>query len=150
MVLRYETAIATLIQFVTITLLNVGTGAVSIVSTCHDSSGDCVSNLIVSLIFFLLVAVWFAAVWVLGYAAQERRSKRLAQILILVEVAIAIIALFNAKHHTDMLSLTTSLVDVALSAWVIILAFRLMRAGGGRVVSRQRSRKRHDKTPTAL
>lgn len=140
--LKYETAIATLIQFVVLTLLNVGTGAESVVGSCRGGNPDCVSNMIVSLIFFLLLAGWFGFVWVLGYAAQERRSKRLAQLLILAEVAIAMVALFNAKHHPDPLSLATSVIDFFLSLWVIILAYRLMRSGGGRIVSHQRPRAR--------
>ena len=142
MKLKYETAIATLIQFVTLTILNIGTGTDSIVTTCRSSHSDCVSNMLVSLIFFLLTAAWFGFVWVLGYAAQERRSKRLAQVLMLVEALIAIVALFNAKHHNDLLSLVTSLIDIALALWVITLAFRLMRAGGGRIVSKAAPRRR--------
>lgn len=142
MALKYETAIATFVQFVTLTLLNVGTGTVSVISTCHQGNGDCVSNLIVSLIFFILLSLWFCCVWILGFAAQSRRSKRLAQALIAVEVAIAVVALFNAKHHTDPLSLVTSLTDFALSIWVIILAIRLIKSGGGRIVTHQRSRRR--------
>jgi hypothetical protein len=140
--LKYETAIATMIQFVALTLLNVGTGTVSVVTSCHENGGQCVSNLLVSLIFFILLALWFACIWVLGYAAQQRRSKRLAQLLIAVEIMVAVVALFNAKHHTDPLSLATSLIDLCLAAWVIVLAFRLMRAGGGRIVTRQHGRKR--------
>lgn len=140
--LTYETAIATLIQFITLSLLNIATGTDSVVTTCRHSGGDCVSNLIVSLIFFMLVTGWFAAVWLLGYMAQERRSRRLAQLLIVAEVLIALVASFNAKHHTDALSLATSLIDLALAIWVITLAYRLMRAGGGRVVTRSLNRQR--------
>ena len=146
MKLTYQTGIATLIQFVALTLLNVGTGVVSVVSSCHNSGGDCVSNLIVSLIFFMLLAGWFACIWVLGYMAQEQRSKRLAQLLVAAEIAVAMVALFNAKHHTDPLSLATSIIDFGLAIWVIILAFRLMRSGGGRIVAHQRPRRRHAKT----
>jgi hypothetical protein len=142
MKLKYETAIATLIQFVALTVLNVGTGADSIITTCHSHGSDCLSNTIVSLIFFLLAAAWFGFVWVLGYAAQERRSKRLSQLLIIVELMIGVVALFNAKHHTDILSLLTSLTDLALVVWVISLAFRLMRADGGRITTKTRPRKR--------
>lgn len=142
MKLTYQTGIATLIQFVALTLLNVGTGAVSVVSSCHNGGGDCVSNLIVSLIFFMLLAGWFACVWVLGYMAQQQRSRRLAQLLIAAEVLIAMVALFNAKHHTDPLSLATSIIDFCLSIWVILLAFRLMRSGGARIVAHQRPRRR--------
>ena len=141
MKLTYETAIATLIQFLTLTILNIANGLNSVISTCHSSGTDCVSNMIVSLIFFLLTAVWFAAVWVLGYSAQERRSKRLAQVLIAAEALIALVAFFNAKHHTDWLSLFTSIIDFALSIWIITLAWRLMKSGGARVVSTQKGQK---------
>ncbi len=49
---------------------------------------------------------------------------------------------FNVRHHNNVLNLFTSLVDLALAAWVILLAFRLIRAGGGRVVTKQRARQR--------
>ncbi|HVA10961.1 MAG TPA: hypothetical protein VNG32_02220 [Candidatus Dormibacteraeota bacterium] len=144
--LTYQTGIATFIQFITLSLLGIANGANSVVTTCRHDSTNCVSNLIVSLIFFLLTAAWFGVVWVLGYTAQERRSRRLAQLLIAAEGFIALIALFNAKHHTDLLSLATSLLDLCLAVWIIILAFRLMRAGGARVVARPRVRKRHGKS----
>jgi hypothetical protein len=141
MKLKYETAIATLIQFITLSLLGLANGIDSIVTTCHSSRQDCVSNTLVSLIFFILTAAWFAAVWVIGYMAQERRSRKLAQLLIATELVIGLIALFNAKHHSDILSLFTSVVDFGLAAWIIVLAIRLIRAKGGRVVSRNRRRR---------
>jgi len=139
--LTYQTAVACLIQFVTMSFLTLANEGNSVVTTCHNH-GDCFSNLLSSLIFFMLTAVWFGVVWMLGYTAQEQRSRRLAQLLIVAELAIAVVAVFNAKHHTDILSLFTSLLDALLALWVISLAFRIVRAGGGRVVSRQRSRNR--------
>jgi len=141
MKLRYETGIATLVQFVTMTFLNVGTGLVSIVSGCHNGIGDCIVNSFTSLVYFLLIALWFAFVWGLGFMAQERRSKRLAQALIGAELLIALVALFNARHHVDAIGLITSLIDSVLAIWVIFLAFKLMRADGARIVTTQRQRK---------
>ncbi len=140
--LTYQTAIACLIQFIILSFLGIANGLNSVVTTCRHTGSDCVSNLIVSIIFFILTAAWFAAIWLLGYLAQERRSRRLAQLLIMAEVLIALIALFNARHHTDLLSLLTSLIDLALAIWIVTLAFRLMRSGGGRVVTKQRARRR--------
>ena len=141
MKLKYQTAIATLIQFITLTLLNVADTLNSVITTCRSSHPDCVSNTILSLIVFLLIAGWFAFVWIIGYLAQEKRSKKLALLLILIEAIIGLFALFNAKHHTDILSLLTSLIDLGLAVWVILLAFRLVRADGGRVVTRSRRRR---------
>ena len=142
MKLTYQTGVATLIQFITLSFLGIANGANSVVTTCRHDSTNCVSNLIVSLIFFILTAAWFGMVWILGYTAQERRSRRLAQLLMCAEALIALIALFNAKHHTDALSLFTSLVDLVLAVWIISLAFRLIRTGGARVVTKRRSRQR--------
>lgn len=143
---RYELGIVTLIQFILLSLLGIANGLNSIVTTCHNTGRDCISNLIVSLIFFIITVAWFAFIWILGYTAQERRSKRLAQLLIAAEALIALVALFNAKHHTDWLSLMTSVIDLVLAVWVIWLAFRLIRAGGGRTVARQPGRRRRRPT----
>jgi hypothetical protein len=149
MIFRYQTGIITFIQFVLLSLLGIANGLNSIVTTCHAAGNDCISNLIVSLIFFILTTAWFAFIWILGYAAQDRRSRRLAQVLIAAEAMIALVALFNARHHTDFLGLATSLIDLVLAIWVIVLAFRLMRAKGGRVVTKQRhGRGRQRRRPT--
>jgi hypothetical protein len=142
MKLKYETAVATLIQFILLSFLGIANGLNSIVTTCHTDGSNCISNTIVSIIFFILTAAWFGCVWILGYSAQERRSRRLAQLLIVAEVLIAMVAYFNARHHTDALSLATSVIDLILAVWIISLAWRLMRAGGARIVSKQRPRRR--------
>jgi hypothetical protein len=49
----------------------------------------------------------------------------------------AFVALINARHHTDILSLLTSLVDLCLSVWIITLAWRLMHSGGQRIVKKR-------------
>jgi hypothetical protein len=138
MKIRYQTGIATLIQFVTMTFLNIATGLVSIVSGCHDGFSDCLVNSFTSMAFFMIITLWFGFIWIIGFMAQDRRSKTLAQILIIAEIMIALVALFNARHHVDKLGLFTSLVDAALAVWVIYLAFRLMQSDGGRVVKKVR------------
>ncbi len=130
MKVRYGTGFATLVQFILLSLLGIANGLNSIVTTCHNTGRDCISNLIVSLIFFIITAAWFAFIWILGYTAQERRSKRLAQLLVAAELLIAMVAYFNARHHTDALSLVTSLIDLALAFWIIILAILLIRSIG--------------------
>lgn len=140
--LYYRTAIATFIQFVSLSLLGIANGLDSIVTTCSARGSDCVSNVIVSLLFFILTVFWFASIWVLGYSAQERRSRRLAYALIAVEAAVIIVASFNAKHHTNLLSLLTSIVDISLAVWVIVLAFRLSRSRGGRIMARDKAQRR--------
>lgn len=147
MALRYETGIATLTQFIVMTLLNFANAISSSVTGCTNGGNDCVSNVILSLLFFLLITAWFGFLGMLGYAAQERRNPRLAQILLAAEGAVAMVSLFNARHFPDLLGLLTSLIDFGLAAWVAWLAFRLMRARGGRIVTASsRARKRPGKT----
>jgi len=142
--IRYQTGIAALIQFITMTVLNFVNGTVSSVQECTTANNDCLGGIILNLLFFLLITFWFAFLSVMGYAAQDRRSKRVAQILMGAEILVALVALFDAKHAPDLLGLLTSLVDAALAIWVAFLAFRLVRANGGRVVTT--STGRHRKT----
>jgi hypothetical protein len=133
--LRYETGTATLVQFAVVTILAFINQSASIISTCLKHDGDCVSNSLVSLITVILIAIWLGFISALGYAAQDKRSKRLARVLIAAEAFNLLISLFNAKHFPSTLGLITSVIDLLLAAWVIMLAWRLMRANGGRVVA---------------
>lgn len=142
MKLTYQTGVATFIQFIVLSLLSLANSVDSIVTTCVKDSSHCVENMIPSIWLFILITIWFGFVWFLGYTAQERRSRRRALLLIGAEGLIALMALFNSKHRADILSLGTSLIDFVLAIWIIFLAFRLMQAGGGRVVVRQRIRRR--------
>jgi Ca2+/Na+ antiporter len=143
MKIKYETGTATLVQFIALSLLGILNALNSIISTCHSAADECVTNAMLSTMFFMITVFFFAVIWVLGYTVQDRRSKRLAQLLIMVELLIMIVALFNARHHTDILSLFTSVLDFGLAVWVIVSAAVLIKYGGKRVVThRQRPRKR--------
>ena len=150
MKLTYETSVATFIQFIIVSLFILGTQLGSSVTGCFKSSAtDCITNLITSLIFFLLAAISFGFIWLLGYAAQNRRSRRLAQFLIAVEGFIGLLALFSIKLNSGSRSasgLIASFGVLVMAGWIVSLAFRLMRAGTGRVVTPQRRRRR---PPTA-
>jgi preprotein translocase subunit SecG len=131
--LKYETGTATLIQFTTLALLGIPDAIVSIISSCSKPHTACVTNSFFSVVFFILVTGWFCTVWILGSITQQRRSRRLAWLLV---------ALFNSRHDSNVLTRGTSVLDVLLAAWVIFLAVRLARAKGGRIVSSARSRRR--------
>lgn len=149
---QYEVGIITFIQFVLLALLSLANALNSILSTCFHSSNQCVENMIPSIILFIMICVWFAYIWILGYTVQERRTRKLTALLIGSEFAVAMVALFSVKHHNDWLSLWTSIIDLVLAAWVIILAVRIFLAGGGRVVSPYRAgraRVRRRRPPTA-
>jgi len=141
--LTYQTSVATFIQFVIVSLFTLVSQTVSTVSSCHQNGNDCVGNLAISIIFYIIVAVMFGAIWLIGYGAQARRSRRLAQLLIGIEAFLGLLALFSIKlnaHSRSAAGLFASFGMLVLAAWIISLSFRLMRAGGGRVVNRQRRR----------
>jgi hypothetical protein len=141
--LTHETGKATIIQFLVMAVLNIANTIDSIISTCTHPGGQCVPNMLTSIIFYILIIVWFAIIMGLGYQTQEKRSKSIIRLLIAAELAVFVIAAYNIHlgitYHNGALSLFTSLFDLIFSAWVISLAFRLRRAGGGRVVTRRRS-----------
>lgn len=144
---KYEVGIIAFVQFVLLSFLSLANSLNSIISTCIHQSGQCIENMIPSIILFILIAVWFAFIWVLAYTVQDRRSRKLTATLIGAEFFIAVVALFSVKHHSDWLSAATSTIDLILSVWIIVLAIRIFRAGNARVVSGQRRRRR--RTPAA-
>jgi len=144
MKLTYQTAVACLIQFLAMTILGVPNTIVSIVTTCHSDGSNCVSNSIVTLLFFLLTAFWFGIILGLGYYAQHKRSPKLAWLLIGCEfMTLGVAGYINFPRDTNLLEKATSLIDAILSIWIMYLAFHIVRSGGGRVVkSSARSRNR--------
>ncbi len=144
---RYETGVVTLVQFIVLSLLSLANSLNSIISTCINHSSPCVENMVPSILLFIIISVWFACIWVLGYAAQDRRSRKLAAAVIVAELLVTVIALFSVKHHADLLSAITSAIDLVFALLVIVLAIRIFFSGGGRVVAHsrgaQRRRRRH-------
>lgn len=139
--IRYETANATFVQFIVGVGLSFISGIVSIVSGCRDSSGtDCVSNTFVSLILIILTVAAFGFLFGLGFVAQERRSRRLALLLIGFEVFAMLIFLFDARQAPATIDKLTNGASFGVAAWVTYVAWRLSRARGGRIV---RGRVRH-------
>lgn len=118
-------------------------GVAGVIEQCRDEAiAGCVQDSVVSLMYVLLLAGWFGFLAMLGYAAQDQRSHRLAKVLMGAEFLVLVVALFNAKHFPNILGLVTSLADAGLAAWVIVLAFRLNRAKGGRITTKARPRRR--------
>lgn len=131
---RYETSIATLVQFIlgaALTLLN---SAVSIVSGCVTKGADCVGNTFVSLLLIVLVVAAYGALLGLGYVAQERRSSKLALLLIGCEAFAALIFLFDARQTPSPIDKVTNALSFVVAIWVALVAFNLYRAKGARIV----------------
>jgi hypothetical protein len=147
--LKYETGVAATFQFIVLTVLNFISGISSSVSQCLNGTGGCVSDVVLAILYFLVITVWFGALWLAGFAAQDRRSRRIAQFLILAEGLVFLVGLYGFKRHSQsIISALISLAEIITSAYVAWLAFRLMRAKGGRV--RTRARRRPSPPPTKL
>jgi hypothetical protein len=137
MKLTYQTSIATMIQFIILTILGVPSAIVSIVSTCRADSGNCVSNSIVSVVFFLLTALWFGFIFFLGYNAEHRRSRRFAVLLIGCEfLTLMADGYINLPRDSNYLTKGISLLDCVLCIWIIYLAIHLVLAGNKRIVKK--------------
>lgn len=137
--IRYETGIAALVQFVVTTLLTFVSGVDSVVGSCRQGfNADCVSNAFVSLVLIILIVFALGCLLLLGYAAQERRSSFLAKLLLAAEVGIAFIYLFDTKQAPDLIERITNLLSFSLAAWVALVAWRLARSNGGRIVKGRR------------
>src|SRR5665213_3512971 len=133
--LTQQTAVISMVQFITIMILGVPNTLVNIIATCHSDSSNCVSNMIVTIIFYLMTAGWFGIIMILGYTAQKKRSRQFAIILIGFELITLVVAWYiDFPHDTNWLAKATSLIDGLLSVWVIYLAMRLVIAGNKRIV----------------
>lgn len=143
--LRYETGVVTLVQFLVLVLLNFIGAIVSSIGTCYDATTtyDCVSGVGIDVLYVILIAAWFGFVTVLAYAAQDRRERRLAWLVMASEGMILLISLFNARHYPNILGLITSLADAGFAVFIIYLAFRLSRAKGGRITASYARTRRH-------
>ena len=134
--LTYQTSVASLAQFIALMLLGVPFTLINIISTCHSDSSNCVSNMISSLILYMLFAAWFAVIVILGVAAQKKRSRLFAFFLVGFELVTLIGCLIDFPHDSSIFDRFTVLVCAALSVWVIYIASRLFLAGNKRVVKK--------------
>jgi predicted permease len=144
--LTNQTAAASLLQFFTMVILGVPNTIVNIVTTCNSSQNSCVSNTIVTLIFYLLTAGWFGIIMLVGFIAQRKRSRQFAVLLGGLEfITLGVAGYIDYPHDTNVLAKATSLIDAVLSIVVIYLALRLFYSGGRRIVKKPlvtRSKKR--------
>lgn len=123
---KYQTGFGTLVQFIIIVLLSLLDTFVNIISSCHSSGSDCVSNAIPTLIIFILTAVWFAFLAMLGYFVQHKRDRKLSILLIMVEgITLIVAAYFNLPRASGINNKLTSFIDSILSIWVIFMAINI-------------------------
>lgn len=131
--IHYQTSSATLAQFIVGTLLTFITGVVAIIQGCRTGN-ECVSNAFVSLILVLFVVGGYILLLIVGYLAQERRSSKLALLLIGLEAIASIIFLFDAKQAPDLIDRLINILSLVIAIWVAWVALQLYRSKGARIV----------------
>lgn len=141
--LKYETSVITFVQFIAMSTLYFTINLGSIVATCTNGSNECLSNTISSITLSIIVVFAFALVWILGYLVQNLRSHRLAIMLIVIELGILVIEIFDAHNSTSVISLITSTLDAVLAFWIITLAIRVYRAKGSRIVIKSKQKNKN-------
>lgn len=146
MKLYYQTGTATFIQLAVVMFLIVLNNVVSFLQSCFGSSSNCVAAAFVSMVIIVFALVWFGFLSALGYAAQDKRSKRLATALIVGQLMTALGALAILRLPGGWLAAVSAVIVAAIAGWIVVLAFRLRQAKGGRIVQKQRPRKRLSNT----
>ena len=139
--LRYQTGTASLIQLAVVVFLVVINNLVTLVGACSNSN-ECAMTALFSMIFIVMTAIWFFVLSAIGYAAQERRSRKLAFLLIAGQLATIGIAYGFLKHPANWFGGLSAFVVLVVAVWIIVLAWRLAQARGGRVVARTSARPR--------
>lgn len=134
MTLRYQTATATFIQLAVMTLLVIVGGIMDVVKNC-ESSAECVTNSFLWIIIAFMLACWYTALFAIGYFAQEKRSYKLARLLIAGELFTAFVALMLVKNPSSTYSRIGALVALCFAVWTIVLAYRIYKARGSRITT---------------
>jgi uncharacterized membrane protein len=147
MSIQYQTSTATFVQLAVMTLLVILGGVTDVAKNC-ENAGECLTNSFLWIVIAFMLACWYAMLFAIGYFAQEKRSYKLARVLILGELFTAFVALMFLRTPSSLLGAVTSGAALLLAVWTIILAYRLHKARGSRITkaskktSSQRPRRR--------
>lgn len=150
MKLHYQTGTATFIQLAVVLFLIVLNNVIAYVQDCFVQDTGCVATAFVSMVMIVFAGIWLLILSILGYAAQERRNKRIAYTLIGLEAFTLLIALMLARLPGNWFAGLSAVIAALIAAWVMLLAFRISRAKGGRIVQRQRPRRRLNDTKESI
>lgn len=146
MKLRYETAVTTFAQLAVVSLFIIIGGVVDTIKACDEAS-SCVASSFVWMAILLFMAGWFIALTALGYFAQTKRSARLAKLLIIAELGVAAICFKLVTTPSSWIGAMGAGITLALALWTIVLAYRLTKAKGGRIVAQTRNPKTRPRSP---
>lgn len=141
--LHYQTGTATFIQLAIVMFLIVMNNIITFIATCTSETSECAITAMFSLIFIIMAGVWFLAVSAVGYAAQDKRSSKLSYALIAAELLTLAAAYGFSQYPSNWFGSLSAVVIMLSCAWIILLAWRLSRAKGGRIVTGAARRARH-------
>lgn len=134
MSIRYQTSTATFVQLAVMTLLVIMGGIADVAKNCENAA-ECLTNSFLWIVIAFIIACWYAVLFAIGYFAQEKRSYKLARILILGELFTAFVALMFLRTPSSLLGVITSGAAIVLAAWTIVLAWRIYKARGSRITT---------------
>jgi len=138
---RFQTGLGTLIQLIVVSLLSLINTIINIVSTCHSSSSDCVSNTVPTLILFIITVFWFVGIAAMGFLVQKKRSRRLNLFLLGAEgITFLVSGYFDFPRASGLIAKTTSLIDAIISVWVIFMAVNIFLYKKRRIVKGSKPR----------
>lgn len=146
MKLQYQTGTATFIQLAVMTLLITIGGVRDVAKNC-DTSTECVANSFIWLVIAFFIAGWFAALFALGWFAQDKRSYKFARILITAELFTAFISFMLLRNPSSTYSTVGAAISLALALWVCLLGWRIYRIRDQRVTARTMAAARPRRRP---
>jgi FtsH-binding integral membrane protein len=147
MTLRYETSITTFIQLVITSLFIIVGGVIETGKECQNGASSCVVSSFLWMVILLFVGGFFVCLTALGYFAQTKRSSRLAKLLIVAELGVALACLMLIRTPSSVLGGIGSFLIFLLSLWTVVLAYRLTKAKGARIVATTRTQKARPRRP---
>lgn len=140
MKLRYNTGQATIVQFIAVMLLGFVSSTISLFQAVDsEGSGSFATNLLLTVFILILQAVWLGFICVVGFAAQDKRNRSLALLLIGLEGINLVVAFMNIRHPGNPVAFLASLTHILIALYIIWLAYEIYRARGKRIVSRTRT-----------
>lgn len=123
------------VQLLTIGIMNIISGASSSTVQCIGNGSNCANSVILSIIFIVLITIWYLILWVLALIVEAKRQKRLAQLLFLAEFAILPIALFDLFKQKDLSlpSYITNILYIVFLLWVNYSLLKIIKYGNRRM-----------------
>ena len=137
--LRSQTGAATLAQLAAVMFFLVISAVIELIKNC-DIGSQCVANSFLWLVILFMAGIWLFALSLLGYAVEMKRRPLPTKILIVGELITAFVAFMTVTHPSGPFTAFAAAITLAISLATAYMAWRVLQARGGRVVTRTRRR----------